>query len=136
LTRIDTVRGLAVGATLVATFMLAACVTSQPVAMVLPSGQVLRGNSAATASGSFSVRNEKMSCSGTFSRSVSGYNVSLGRHTSVFAACSNGQNATSAEPLWEAGQAKLRFTDGSEGTMLIGDAAKDAQELPPQRKAR
>jgi hypothetical protein len=125
--RIDTVRGLAVGAPLVATLMLAACVTSQPVAMVLPSGQVLRGNSATTASGSFSVRNDKVSCSGTFSRSVAGYNVSLKRHTSVFAACSNGQDATSAEPLWESGQARIRFTDGSEGTMLIGDAAEHLQ---------
>ena len=125
--RIDTVRGLTVGAPLVATLMLAACVTSQPVAMVLPSGQVLRGNSAATASGSFSVRNEKVSCSGTFTRPVNGYNFSFGRHTSVFAECSNGQHATSAEPLWEAGQAKLRFTDGSEGMMLIGDAAEHVQ---------
>jgi hypothetical protein len=54
----------------------------------------------------------------------------------VFAACSNGQNATSEEPLWEAGQAKLRFTDGSEGAMLIGDAAEHAQELPLQRRTK
>jgi len=134
--RIDTVRGLKLGAPLVPTLMLAACVSASPVAMVLPSGQVLRGNSAATASGSFSVRNEKLSCTGTFTRPINGYNISFGRHTSVFAECSNGQHATSAEPLWEAGQAKLRFTDGSEGMMLIGDAAKGAQEFPPQRNAR
>src|SRR4051794_8770408 len=85
---IETVTGMKLGGPLMALLTLAACVSTKPVAMVLPSGQVLRGNSAATASGSFSVRNDKMSCTGTFARPVNGYNFSFGRHTSVFAECS------------------------------------------------
>jgi hypothetical protein len=115
---------------------LGACVSYAPVAIVLPSGQVLRGKSAATASGLFSARNEKVDCSGSFSRSVAGHNISVGRHSSVFAACTNGQNATSNDPLWETGQAKLRFNDGGEGTMLIGEAAEQVQQSEARRKAK
>jgi hypothetical protein len=115
---------------------LAACVSSAPVTIVLPSGQVLRGKSSTTVSGLFSARNEKVDCSGSFSRSVAGFNISAGRHSSVFASCTNGQSATSTDPLWDTGQAKLRFKDGGDGTMLIGDAAEQVQQSEPQRKAK
>jgi hypothetical protein len=113
--------------------LVGGCSSYAPTALVLPSGEILRGESTALVTGYFTVHDDRVSCTGSFGRTVHGYNISVGRKSAVYAACSNGQSATSTDDLSVGGEARLQFAQGKEGRILVGEAARNIAETARTR---
>lgn len=113
--------GRLVLATAAAALAVAGCRSSDPLTLVLPSGDVLRGSATTSLNGQYSVRNDRLSCYGTYEgRTLAGVGLTVGRKSAVTVNCSDGRQGSSEDPLYETGQAQIRFRDGKLGRMTLG----------------
>lgn len=108
-----------------AALALAGCLSplesKRRVTLTLPTGEILTGTATTALSGQYYVRNERVSCYGSYSgRTVGGLSVDRFRKgPPVTATCSNGKTATSRTDLWEAGEAELLFAGGGQGRISL-----------------
>jgi hypothetical protein len=97
----------------------AACTSSKPVVLVMPSGAVLRGSASTTLfSGDFYATDGKVTCSGPFTPS--------GGRVEVRATCSDRQRGegSGAETSGDSGEGTLAMNNGKTAAFVFGDAAK------------
>ncbi|WGJ15775.1 hypothetical protein QEV83_05815 [Methylocapsa sp. D3K7] len=110
-------------AIIIPAFLLgSACATSVtvPLAVISEHGEILRGtNTSALSGGSFSVTNGKITCTGSYNA------VTDSKTLTVPILCSDGRTgiATATRDTQFSGGGKVRFSDGSEGNFIYGDAA-------------
>ena len=110
------------GGLALAMLALGGCRSSTSARLVLPSGDVLRGGATTSINGQFSVRNERVNCTGTYEgRSLAGIALTYRRTASVTLRCSNGKTGRSDDLLYQAGEAQLTLSDGSKARISIGD---------------
>ena len=96
-----------------------ACRSSTPFALVLPSGDVLRGSATTMLfKGSFYATNGKVTCSGPFTPS--------GSTVDVTASCSDTQrgDGSGRETAGDSGEGTLTMKNGKTATFVFGEAAK------------
>lgn len=112
-------RNLAICA--VALAAMAGCRSSERLMLVMSTGEVLTGGATTAVNGQYSVRNDRVSCYGTYEgRTVAGLGLTIGRKSAVTVNCSDGRQGSSDDLLYEAGQAQIRFKDGKTGRMTLG----------------
>jgi hypothetical protein len=96
-----------------------ACSSSTPFALVLPSGDVLRGSATTRVfKGSFYATNGKVTCSGPFTPS--------GSTVDVTATCTDTQRGEGSgrETGGDSGEGTLTMKNGKTATFVFGEAAK------------
>lgn len=96
-----------------------ACRSSTPFALVLPSGDVLRGSATTMLfKGSFYATNGKVTCSGPFTPS--------GSTVDVTASCSDTERGEGSgrETGGDSGEGTLAMKNGKTATFVFGEAAK------------
>lgn len=102
-------------------FSLIGCATTIPVAVITRDGHILRGeNTVSMASGTFSVTDGKLSCSGSYNP------LNESRTITVTVICNDGRTgiAIATRDSALSGGGKVTLSDGSEGTFIFGDAAR------------
>jgi hypothetical protein len=110
-------------AIIIPAFLLgSACATSVtvPLAVISEHGEILRGtNTSAISGGSFSVTNGKITCTGSYNA------VTDSKPLTLPILCSDGRTgiAIATRDAQFSGGGKVRFSDGSEGNFIYGDAA-------------
>jgi len=114
-------RIIAISATTCA-FCFGGCATAVtvPVAVISQHGEIMRGtNTSALSGGSFSVTNGKITCSGSYNA------VTDSKTLTIPILCTDGRTgiATAVRDTQFSGGGKVRFSDGSEGNFIYGDAA-------------
>ena len=103
---------------------LTGCGSSMSAAMVLPSGEVLKGTATAISAGTFVVQNDRIQCMGKFDRTILGYSVPAAwSRPAVSTTCSGPRSGKSNDRIWETNEAIIHFDNGTEARLLIGDAA-------------
>lgn len=100
------------------------CTSSRPAALVLSSGEVLKGTASAVTSGTFVVQKGQLQCTGTFDRTVWGLRIPSWSRPPVAARCNDRRSGKADEKVWSEGEAAILFDDGSGGRLLIGEAAE------------
>jgi hypothetical protein len=101
--------------------LLSACVTTEPVVVIEPTGQTLKGATRdTTSSGMFSVTDGKLTCSGSYNP--------MSRTLSAQILCSDGRKGiitATRDASGISGHGTGRLTDGSEWTFIFGPSAKN-----------
>jgi hypothetical protein len=112
---------------LAATIALAGCTVKEPVAVIAPDGEILRGTASSmfvydefTVREDFAVRGGALECRGLFDPALGSPTVS------ITVGCSDGRSGLGrAFPDNAAsGSGKIRLNDGSEASFVYGEAAR------------
>jgi hypothetical protein len=102
------------------TVLVSGCAVTGPVAVITPTGEILRGTTTSSlAGGDFAVAGVTLRCSGTFDPSPGSPTVS------VTAKCSDGRVGIgrALRDGARSGSGKIRMNDGSEASFVFGAAA-------------
>lgn len=108
---------------LVFCLLCAACTTTEPVVVMAPNGQTLRGSATAELSGgTFSVADGRLTCGGT-------YNTwAIRRTIEMPVRCSDGRTGTAVatrDITFLAGRGRVSLNDGTQADFVFGrDAAR------------
>lgn len=110
---------------LLTVFLLSACTTTVPVAVIAPKGRVLTGTATASLNGSyFQVSDGRLTCSGSYDGLNSSGTITMPVH------CSDGRKgfvtAIREESMTD-GYGKVVLSDGTTGDFVFGKAAKAFQ---------
>jgi|SRR5260221_4047126 len=112
---------------LAATIALAGCTVKEPVAVIAPDGEILRGTASSmfvyeefAVRDDFAVRGRALECRGLFDRALENPTVS------ITAGCSDGRSGLGRAFRDNAasGSGKIQLNDGSEARFLYGEAAR------------
>jgi hypothetical protein len=106
---------------LVAAIGTSGCATTVPVAVITHDGHILRGeNTASLSSGTFSVTDGKLSCTGSYDP------LNESRTITMTVSCNDRRTgiAIATRDSALSGGGKVTLSDGTEGTFIFGDAAR------------
>jgi hypothetical protein len=116
-------RAFAIG---LAALSLTACSITEPVVVIGPGGQTLRGSTTASLSGgSFSATDGKLTCGGTYDALTNAQTITF----PVYCSDRRAGVAIATRDSLESGSGLVCLSDGTEPTFLFGQAAEVAQ--PP-----
>lgn len=101
--------------------LLGGCTNTQPVAVIMPSGHILRGTATgALSGGSFQVSDGKLTCSGSYD------SLDMSPTITMPVLCNDGRKGfvvATRQPNGTDGFGKVTLNDGTEANFVFGRAA-------------